>query len=150
MRLVKGLALAFLTVALATAVKLVAGTWLAEDADALFLGAVAIVAWRGGIAAGVASVVLAATSQLYFFLHPRYAFYGSSGSEVLGLATWMVEGALVCALVGALTKARAELARRNTTTERALEDSEEAYRRLFDSSPVPMYLFDPVTLDFAA
>ncbi|HEX4512497.1 MAG TPA: ATP-binding protein, partial [Polyangiaceae bacterium] len=150
MRLVKGLALAFLTVVLATAVKLAAGTWLAEDADALFLAAVAVVAWRSGIASGIAGVALAAASQLYFFLLPRYVFRASNGSEVFGLATWMVEGALVCTLVGALTKARAELARRNTTTERALEDSEEAYRRLFDSSPVPMYVFDPITLDFAA
>jgi PAS domain S-box-containing protein len=51
------------------------------------------------------------------------------------LAVWMLEGLLAIAFVGALRKARR---------------TQDAYHRLFDTSPLPMVAFDAETLRFAA
>jgi PAS domain S-box-containing protein len=75
----------------------------------------------------------------------NYRFFGAGGAE-----KHIIENALILRdeknkpvrMLGAMIDVTAE-----KKAERALRDSEEQYRRLFDQNPYPMWIYDPKTLE---
>jgi signal transduction histidine kinase/CheY-like chemotaxis protein/HPt (histidine-containing phosphotransfer) domain-containing protein len=98
-------AIAAVIVAIATGLKLLAGSWLAEDPSVMFLGAVALVAWRLGARAGIFAAVLSALTQGFWFIAPE-SFFVATPAQAVSLAIWGAEAILVCVLFGAMTRAK--------------------------------------------
>ena len=132
---------AFAAVAASTLLKLAAGRVLSEDAQLVFLAAISFAAWYGGARVGVFATVLSAVAQLYFFVTPLRSFRFTNPSDAVELGVWLLEGVILCALFHSLETARTRAAW-SAVRARA---SEDAYRKLFETSPVPMYAFDPPT-----
>ncbi|HEX7667413.1 MAG TPA: ATP-binding protein, partial [Polyangiaceae bacterium] len=132
---VKAFVQAAAAVAIATAIKLVVGNWLAQDPDALFLAAVALTAWWAGARAGIVAVLLASIAQTVLFL-PRVGLLLTNPEDMFGLLCWLAEGALVCWVIEARQRANAQ--------------REDLERRVFHSNPVPMFVFDDKSLRFVA
>lgn len=105
---------------------------------ALFLAAVIISTWYGGRNPGLLTVALSALVSTYFILRPLYS-HASSANNILRVSTFI----LLSLLVNFLTSARQR-------SEQSLRESEKRYRLLFDSNPLPMWVYDRETLRFLA
>jgi PAS domain S-box-containing protein len=105
---------------------------------ALFLAAVIISTWYGGRNPGLLTVALSALVSTYFILRPLYS-HASNADNILRVSTFI----LLSLLVNFLTSARQR-------SEQSLRESEKRYRLLFDSNPLPMWVYDRETLRFLA
>jgi two-component system, cell cycle sensor histidine kinase and response regulator CckA len=132
-------ALAIAAVALTTTFKLQAGPWLPDNANALYLGAVALTVWKVGLGPGVFALALSAVSQAFFFAAPLGSLRVQKPTDLVGLVIWIIEGSLLCALFFTAK-------RRAARAERA----EGVLRLIFEMSPGPMFVFDTGTLRFLA
>jgi signal transduction histidine kinase len=124
------------TVGTAVVLKLLGGHWI-SDADAVFLAAVSLTAWRVGVGPGLLAVVMSALAQAYLFLAPVCSLRLDSADEAIQLGLWSVEASLVCVLFGALRSARRravgrtqELAESNASLLREAEDRARSQREL--------------------
>lgn len=127
--------LAYIAAALIVAVAslLTSGLWLIVDrpfSAPLFLAAIVICTWLGGIRVGIFSAFLAGITIDYFFVSPFHAFTGSR-DEVLRLALFFGEGILLSWLVEKLRSATDEIRasreelRKLTEYQQTLRESEQ-------------------------
>ena len=129
---------AVITVGLALLVTLHVDLLANRAPFALFLAAVIISTWYGGRNPGVLAIALSASISTYLILRPLYSPLVSH-DNILRVSTFI----LLSLLVSFLTSARQH-------SEQSLRESEKRYRRLFDSNPLPMWVYDLETLRFLA
>ena len=128
--------------------KLLLDTAFAQDATPfrLFLAAVVVATFYGGLGPGIFATTLVVPIVDYFFLPPVNAFTGlTSGTIPLGL--FLLEGILVSALVAALRSAR-ERAQKSTKEAQehreSLRESEERFRTLVEGvKDYAIFMLDP-------
>jgi PAS domain S-box-containing protein len=97
----------------------------------LFLGAVIVAAWFGGISPAIGAALLGYVAAEYFFTEPRGAITLLAPEEFAGLVTYAVSSALIVGLGGAMHAAR-----------RRAESSEERFRRFMENSPAAVFMKD--------
>ncbi|HKO45603.1 MAG TPA: PAS domain S-box protein [Pyrinomonadaceae bacterium] len=126
-----------ITVGLALLVTLQVDLLADRTPFSLFLAAVIISTWYGGRNPGLLAIALSALVCSYFIIRPR----SSPGLEddVMRVGAFI----FLSLLVSFLTSARQQ-------SEQSLRESEKRYRLLFDSNPLPMWVFDRETLRFLA
>ncbi|MDP9437831.1 MAG: PAS domain S-box protein [Actinomycetota bacterium] len=112
----------------------------------LFLAAVVVGAFYGGLGPGLFATALAVPVVGYFFLSPAGSF-AALGSEAVPLALFVLEGVLVSALVAALRGARErteENAREAQEHREELRESEERFRLIVEGTKdYAIYMLDP-------
>lgn len=103
----------------------------------LFLAAVMVSSWYGGIGPGLLATVLAAVTSKYFFVPPLYSLALSS-YNIVGLVNFVLVALLISTLNAALRSAnqQAEVALAK------LRASEERYRRLIDTANEGIWTLD--------
>ena len=94
--------LPILTVGLALLLTLLFQPLMQSGYSLLFLAAVMISAWYGGLKSGLIATFLAILSLSYFFITPTYSIWIS---EINGIA-WLVLFIVVSALISSLNEAR--------------------------------------------
>jgi len=72
----------------------------------LFFAAVIVAAWFGGVWPGLLATALSALLGSYFFLFPQHSLHIASPARGLRLAVFVLEGALISLLVGAMHSAK--------------------------------------------
>lgn len=106
-----------------TALALLASVWLGPVSDALptllFLTAVSLSGWCGGIRPALLSVALSFVMIDYFFEHPPDRLEISSLGTVFDLVTFLV----VCVLIGSLNGQLREALRREQVARRTVEEA---------------------------
>jgi PAS domain S-box-containing protein len=94
-------------VALATLARLLLQPWITHDPDALYLGAVAVAAWYGGVGPGILAIGFSTVAQLVQIGPSMGAVALDPTVEGTGLAIWTAEGLLLCLILGALVRSQA-------------------------------------------
>lgn len=122
------------SVVVALVLKLLLNPVIGQEATPfrLFLAAIVISAWFGGLLPGLFATFLTIPIVNYFFLHPVSTFTGL-GPTVGSLGLFAVEGVLVSALVAALHTARGRAEAKTAEARAHQEDlrrSEERFRSL--------------------
>jgi PAS domain S-box-containing protein len=112
-----GYGMACLSTVVVTSLALLLKSGLGQGTPILFLAAVMISAWYGGLGPGLVATVLSVLSNDYFFIDPRYSFAVHSVSDILQLVIF----AAVAILINILTSAQHR-------AERVLRESAEAVR----------------------
>ena len=122
---------AVIVIALALGVKLLLDPLIADQSPfLLFAAAVMVAAWFGGLGPGLLATALGAVVADYYFLAPIGSFT-PPGVAFLPLFLFVLQGALISLLAGALRSARrraeasTEQARRH---QESLRSSEERFR----------------------
>jgi PAS domain S-box-containing protein len=114
----------------------------------LFFGAVTVSAFYGGRSAGIVATILSAGFAHYYFLEPQYS-WNLALATGFKLALFILEGALITLLVGALHKAQAQV-RKNLNqleaNEAEIKDLTQALERRVDELQV---LFDVIPVNIA-
>ncbi|MCG3114040.1 MAG: ATP-binding protein [Candidatus Manganitrophus sp. SB1] len=127
-----------LTVALILSLKLLIDPFIREESPfLLFLIAVMVSAWYGGLGPGLLATALSALVSDYVFLVPHYGFLGYTPGQTVEMGLFIFEGLVISALTVALHSAKnqaeasMEEARHNEETRR---QSEERFRLLVDGA----------------
>jgi PAS domain S-box-containing protein len=124
--------IALVAVAVAAGLRFALDPWLgAAHPFPLFLGAVIVAVWFGGIAPAVVAGLAGYLAADYFFVEPRGFFGPRNAVEMAGLGVYVVSSALIIGLGGAMHAAR-----------RRAEASEERFRRFMENSPAAVFLKD--------
>jgi PAS domain S-box-containing protein len=124
--------IALVAVTVAAGLRFALDPWLGNAHPfPLFLGAVIVAAWFGGVLPAIAAAALGYLSAEYFFTEPRGVFALRTPSELAGLAVYVVSSALIVGLAGAMHAAR-----------RRVESSEERFRRFMENSPAAVFIKD--------
>jgi PAS domain S-box-containing protein len=112
------------SVIVALALKLAIGPLLIVEAPfVLFLAAVMVSAWAGGLRAALLATALAGFCADYFFMEPKHTVLGSNPEQYLRLGQFVLEGIII----GWFTeKLRGAL--------RASEESKEQFRHLVEGT----------------
>jgi PAS domain S-box-containing protein len=123
---------ALVGVAVAAGLRFALDPWLgAAHPFPLFLGAVIVAAWFGGIAPAVVAGLAGYLVADYFFVEPRGLFAPRNAVEMAGLGVYVLSSALIVGLGGAMHAAR-----------RRAEASEERFRRFMENSPAAVFVKD--------
>ena len=138
---------AVLAVGLALLLKVLLDPLIMQETPFLLVfSAIMVAAWYGGLGPGLLATALGATFTDYFFLHPTGSFT-RPGLESVPLLTFVLEGALICFLVGALRAARRRAetsAREAIEHQESLRRSEERFRSLVEGvSDYAIFMLDP-------
>src|SRR5215210_1538251 len=138
---------AALVVGVAVLVKLLLDPLTAQDTPfLLILGAIMLSAWYGGLGPGLLATGLSALATDYFFLDPKVSFT-TFGPELLDLAAFVLEGALVCVLTASLRSARDRAQRSTLDAQRhqeTLRESEERFRLMVEGvKDYAYFMLDP-------
>jgi PAS domain S-box-containing protein len=100
----------------------------------LFLAAVMVSSWYGGFQPGLVATILSALACAYFFIAPLGSLV-ISGSNIVGLAQFVLVALLICTLNTMLRSAQRQ-AQRNyqqlQQSQESLRQSEERYRLLVE------------------
>ncbi|MBD0263222.1 MAG: PAS domain S-box protein [Tolypothrix sp. Co-bin9] len=150
----KGYGIAILTVLVAVVLTLL--LWQLHKLNSiypLFLAAVMVSSWYGGLKPGLLATVLSAMGCAYFFLPPIYSL-AVSGFSVVGLVQFVLVGLLISVLNTALRNARSQAqmnalaAQQNydrlRQSQDSLRQSEERYRLLVEGvTNYAIFLLDP-------
>ena len=110
-------------VAAAFALALLLEPYLEADVSPLYLAAVMISAWRGGLGAGLLATALSSAIRAFFFLPPQYSFtLNTKGLEEL--AVFALAAIIISSLSAAREQAlaREQVARREAETANAVKD----------------------------
>jgi PAS domain S-box-containing protein len=75
----------------------------------LFVPAVVLSAWAGGVGPGMVTTLLGALLANFFWLPPVYSLRLASGSELVGLAIFIAIGATICGLSETMYRGRRRL-----------------------------------------
>lgn len=143
----KGYGIAILTVLVALLITLL--LWQLHKVNSiypLFLAAVMLSSWYGGLKPGLLATVLSATSCAYFFLRPIY-YPAVIGFSVVGLIQFVLVALLISALNTALRSTQQQ-AQQNFSSLRQSQDtlrqSEERYRLLVEGvTNYAIFMLDP-------
>ena len=117
-----------------------------------FYPAVMIAALYGGVAACLLATALSSCLVLFFWMEPLGQFTGKAGSEVVGMAIFIVSCIMISGITAAMRRAQTRsanaeaqaqfLAERQRAQE-ALAQSEQRFRCLFDNAMDPVFLTIP-------
>lgn len=99
---------AALLVGAALALTLLIWAFVKPLASPLFLVAIMIAAWRGGLRAGIFATLLAGALIDYFFITPQYQL-GGGLDDFARLSVFALEGFVLCWLIARRTAAEAEI-----------------------------------------
>lgn len=117
---------ALLTVAGFTGIHVLLNAYLAQAAPLLiFIFAVLLSAWYGGLGPGLLATILSTLIGAYFFIAPYYTFASISLGEDLGIVIFFTEGVLISVLNEALHFANRSL----SSTLESVSDAFVAYDR---------------------
>ncbi len=111
----------------------------------LFVPAVTLAAWYGGLGPGLVATVLASLLCSYFFLEPIGSLMVRRGNDVLRLAAFVLDGILTSALMGQLRSAKRQSeasAREAETYRETLQRNETRLQGMIDNCPALIYLKD--------
>lgn len=148
---------AVLAVLLALGLKLLLEPLIQEESPfLLFLGAVMVSAWFGGLRSGLLATILSAMASDYFFLPPVYSFGIEEAGQRLRLALFVVEGSFIGGLTAVLQHARQRadesaqeaVAHQETLrlSQEALTESRERYRAVVEQAAESIFVADPDSL----
>lgn len=129
---------AVVTVALALLLTLQVELMAERTPFALFFAAVMISASYGGRNPGLLTIVLSVLVADYFIIHPRYSLV-PDWRNLFQLGTFVFVALLINFLASAYHRG-----------EELLSESEDRYRVLFESIPLPLWVYDLETLAFLA
>ena len=142
-RTARNYAVAVLAVAAATAMKFLAGGFLAEQPFVLFFLATLIVVVFAGSGPGVLATLLSVLSGAYFFLPPIGSFEIHDPRSLARTAIFTVIGLALCVTTELISRGRRAAgdavltsvkARLRGEAMKSLKESEERYRLLFETS----------------
>lgn len=138
---------AILAVALTLLIKLLMDPLIVQDTPfRLFLAAVVVAAWFGGLGPGLLATALVVPIVDYLFLEPVGAFT-SLDIKALPLGLFVFEGVLISFVVTALLAARhrAEVSAREARRhQESLRESEERFRSLIEGvKDYAIFMLDP-------
>ncbi len=143
----KGYGIAILTVLVALLLTLL--LWQLHKVNSiypLFLAAVMLSSWYGGLKPGLLATVLSATSCAYFFLPPIYSL-AVIGFSLVGLVQFILVALLISALNTALRSTQQQAQQnydRLRTSQDSLRQSEERYRLLVEGvTNYAIFMLDP-------
>lgn len=106
----------------------------------VFIIAVMLSAWYGGLGPGLLATGLSALMGTYFFVLPALSFQVTELANVARIVIFIAEGILMSGLSEALRKSK----RRAENTALALQESEEQYRLLVESvKDYAIFMLDP-------
>jgi signal transduction histidine kinase len=103
-----GLALAAVALALAAGLALARLATPAPFAFSLFLAAVTVSAWYGGLGPGLAATLVGALAVAYFFVSPRYSLAVTTIGAVVDLLVFTLVALLISSVNASLRRARAQ------------------------------------------
>jgi PAS domain S-box-containing protein len=108
-------------------------TWpfFKESPAAIYLVAIALSSWYGGLRSGLVSTIVSFLLIDYFFLPPYFSLEHSSRLEIIRMIVLIAVGIFISVLNGLLRKEKA----RAEKSLRVLRASEERYRKLADNFP---------------
>ena len=128
--------IAVLAVGLALLVKLLLDPLIDDESPfLLFLGAVIVSVWLGGLRVGLLATVLAALAADYFFLSPTYTLRVDDFGQGLWLALFVLEGVFISLLFKVMRSARRRVEARTLQSQRDqenLQESEERFQLLVE------------------
>ena len=142
-RTARNYAVAVLAVAAATAMKFLAGGFLAEQPFVLFFLATLIVVVFAGSGPGVLATLLSVISAKYFFLAPIGSFEIHDPRSLARTAIFTVIGLALCVTAELISRGRRAAGEAVLTSVKArlrgeamksLQESEARYRLLFETS----------------
>ncbi|MBD6614350.1 PAS domain S-box protein [Komarekiella sp. 'clone 1'] len=150
----QGYGIAFLSVLLALLLTLL--LWQLHKLNSiypLFLAAVMVSSWYGGLNPGLLATFLSAIVCAYFFLPPFYSL-AVSGFSIVGLLQFVLVGLLISSLNSALRQARSQALinartalqnyERLRESQDSLRQSEERYRLLIEGvTNYAIFMLDP-------
>lgn len=122
--------IAVFSVALALGTTLAASPWLNQTPGQLFLVAVMLSAWYGGLGPGSVATILSVLAVNYFFYPPNYAFDFSNFRSVVQLSVFMI----AAFLISGLNEARRLALRKAEINLSALQESETRFSRLAETN----------------
>jgi signal transduction histidine kinase len=114
---------AVLAVAAAFALSMLLAPVLEADVAPIYLAAVMVSAWRGGLGAGLLATAMSSVIRVFFFLPPHYSFtLEARGVEELGL--FVLAAVIISSLSAAREEAlgREQVARREAEAANAVKD----------------------------
>ncbi|QGJ68901.1 Signal transduction histidine-protein kinase BarA [Planctomycetales bacterium 10988] len=122
----------FLTVGIALVIKFAFEPYV-EPIEAPFLlltAPIMISAWYGGLWPGILSLFLSSIAADYFYVKPYHTFQLPESDEVVKVALFIGQGALICYLAQEMHRARIHSQRHALAAEQAFDDSQEHVRAL--------------------
>lgn len=129
---------AVLAVAIALVVKLFLATLIHHESPfLLFLAAIAIGTWYGGMVAGLVATALAAISCDYFFLVPKHALFLVNWSQGVRLTIFVLEAICICTTIHFLNSAKQRAQQSQIAAlhyQAILIQSEERFRLLVEGA----------------
>jgi PAS domain S-box-containing protein len=111
----------------------------------IYLPAVTLSAWLGGLASGLTAVVLSAIICSYAHIHPTGSLWIYAMNDRFRLAVFALEGTLLCTLMEMLHAARRRseaMAREAKQYQEELSRREGQLRAILDNSPSIIFLKD--------
>jgi PAS domain S-box-containing protein len=123
---------AVVALAVATGARFALDPWLGDAHPfPLFLGAVIVAAWYGGVAPAIAVAGLGFVVAEYFFIAPRDGGSFADPARLAGFIAYAVSSGLIAGLGGAAHAAR-----------QRVQTSEERFRRFMENSPAAVFMKD--------
>ena len=143
---------AVLSVAIALILTLIVNNLFAHSLIGLFLAAVAITSWYGGIKPGIVAIVLSIIACDYYVFLPFDSITAKTPASLARIAQLILVASLICYLTGQLRSTTQRLTRANQTlegeiqerikAEAALKASGAELRALFSAIPDPLFVID--------
>ena len=138
---------AVVAVALMTGIRYALHPWMGNrQSFVLFYFAVLFTAWYGGLGPSVVAIVLSCVSVTYFFLLPHHTFYVTDPGDLVATGMFVAVASAIVAFSEANRAAHRlleqEVAERKSA-ERAVMESEERFRQLFNTMPQIVWTAGP-------
>jgi PAS domain S-box-containing protein len=133
--------LAFVSVGVATALRLAMDPYVEGLQFATFLPAVMVTALIGGLGAGLFSVALTDAATAFFVLPPRLSLYAEKPGDVLSLLLYTVAMLFTVAVIAGM---RFAVERRRS--QQALQASKDRLQLALDAAQLGWWQYDPIRI----
>lgn len=138
LRLVSRYVVALLSSACAVGISLLAGSAATDVPPLVFLGAVAITAWYGGLRPGLLATALGFLALDYFFESPAYSFAVSNPRTLLDSLAYVIIAVLLGSLNAQLRRARARAEASLADARAAVQARDEALAAVSHDMRTPL------------
>jgi PAS domain S-box-containing protein len=130
---------AFVSVGVATALRLAIDPYVEGLQFATFLPAVIITTLIGGLDAGLFSVVLSVAAVAFFVLPPRLSFYVDEPGDVLALVLYTVVMLFIAAVITGM-----RFSAERTRDQQALQATKDRMQLALDAALLGWWQYDPI------
>jgi PAS domain S-box-containing protein len=130
---------AFVSVGVATALRLAIDPYVEGLQFATFLPAVIITTLIGGLGAGLFSVVLSVAAVAFFVLPPRLSFYVDEPGDVLALVLYTVVMLFIAAVITGM-----RFSAERTRDQQALQATKDRMQLALDAALLGWWQYDPI------